>query len=237
MQRGTIIYVDGDCYMVRLWPQTYKVVPADATRDVIEWMLPSEFRALKVGDSVKLTRNEHHDWPMSGRQWQIVRFVSRPVPLPDSRHPSRKEKDAMAMSKDRVKFYLGSKYLQHSSIFDVLYRAFNLTKVDIVNRTRGSAMEGLYIVCRPSQFARFMIYRNEVGIQNGFIDLQAKLVDAEDEDIYTKLARATGVDRSAVKKVVLAIAYEPEDLEDAVMRCSPYRVPVIDVASNPHNHC
>jgi hypothetical protein len=39
------------------------------------------------------------------------------------------------------------------------------------------------IVCRPSQFARFLIYRNEAGGRNLFKELNPKLVEANPETI------------------------------------------------------
>lgn len=81
------------------------------------------------------------------------------------------------MSRDRVSFEIGEGYFcsrsRQNKMSEVLERAFGISEseIDCQIRTNGCVQ----IVCRPSQFARFLIWRNDAGINNGFKDLQAKL--------------------------------------------------------------
>ncbi len=78
------------------------------------------------------------------------------------------------MSHDRVRFYLGYRQCNNSKIADILYRAFGIDATEfagIFRRGYSDPDGGQVIVCRPSQFARFLIYRNEAGMTNGFKNL------------------------------------------------------------------
>ncbi len=102
---------------------------------------------------------------------------------------------------DRVKFYLGGQYLAEGRTFKkiqgILWSAFGLCAADthswMVKRSFSQpsyAQQGKWILCRPDQFARFLIHRNDQGIQNGFKDLQPKLGPVEPEkDVYGRVSR------------------------------------------------
>lgn len=79
-------------------------------------------------------------------------------------------------SKDRVKFKLAEYYFKQSQIRNLLYSAFGI-KGEVFDATNNTAREQGYveIVCRPSQFARFLIQREQAGFQNMFKELEAKL--------------------------------------------------------------
>lgn len=77
----------------------------------------------------------------------------------------------MSMSKDRVKFRLSDTLSQKDANVIAAARAFNISP---------DAAEHLFnvtgtIVCRPSQFARFLIYRSEMVKGNRFHQLNAEL--------------------------------------------------------------
>lgn len=89
----------------------------------------------------------------------------------------------MSMSKDRVQFVLGGRGELRNNLgglpidLKAAQKAFNLStqacfRIDHQLTT---------IICRPSQFARFMIYRNEMGGKNTFQNLEAKLIPAKEE--------------------------------------------------------
>lgn len=97
----------------------------------------------------------------------------------------------MTMSNDRVEFtltayavksgggetiYTGADGIDRSgfsAIAAILRDVFGLSSNEINPlRSNGS----ITIRCRPSQFARFLILRNEAGFRNGFKELNPKLI-------------------------------------------------------------
>lgn len=79
------------------------------------------------------------------------------------------------MSKDRVHFYFintGRHGSQADAQVEAAGRAFKLAR----GVTLAAAEQGVEIVCRPSQFARFLIYRGEAGGQNLIKALRPRLV-------------------------------------------------------------
>ena len=82
------------------------------------------------------------------------------------------------MSKDRVVFQLRESYFLSEKPCKLLKRVFGMTETDFYwarQRMRDTAVASIAVVCRPSQFARFLILRNEAGLQNQFKELAAKL--------------------------------------------------------------
>lgn len=83
----------------------------------------------------------------------------------------------MSMSKDRVEFYLRVDGTSSAALGKVFKRAFGTDMP-----SRGAAHDGrstgefVKVICRPSQFARFLIWRNEAGLTNSFRELDARLV-------------------------------------------------------------
>ena len=82
---------------------------------------------------------------------------------------------------ERVHFYLNAKYFEHDMLSSVLFKAFGIQLYTYHRIDRQGS--GVNIVCRPAQFARFLIYRNEAGIKNGFMDLEVVLKKVEDDDV------------------------------------------------------
>lgn len=89
------------------------------------------------------------------------------------------------MSKDRVRFQpalrVGSSYFASCSRAELLCECFGLTlnKAEKIV-SRHSSKGDIWIICRPSQFARFMIRRNELGWSNTFKELNAELFTPEE---------------------------------------------------------
>lgn len=81
----------------------------------------------------------------------------------------------MSMSKDRVKFTIPAHRLTSStqacSYRKVCLEAFG---TDFSDQRTGTCWE-INVICRPSQFARFLIARNREGIQNQFSELNPVL--------------------------------------------------------------
>ena len=176
--------------------------------------------SIKEGDQVKVRFEVN---PFSGNaRWRFVETQTW-----------KKEEKTMQQSKDRVKFFVGNKYLQISKFYDVLGRAFGLdeqTARKLANlQTTGCHDKwygGFWIVCRPDQFARFMIYRNDAEITNGFMDLKAELI--EPADAIDALARKASVSRTVIEKVLAALNITPEEVCDGANR----EASEIDVSGN-----
>lgn len=86
----------------------------------------------------------------------------------------------MAMSRDRVVFEIPC------SMIDMKYREllieifnYHYSHGTLTARAQFPNNPVVEITCRPSQFARFLIRRNDVGLRNGFKVLKARLVPAE----------------------------------------------------------
>lgn len=129
----------------------------------------------------------------------------------------------MVKSKDRVRFFLPGKYFQRHSTGTssmersvckgILKRAFGLSSNDS-HHLMQEWPEGFWITCRPSQFARFIVYRNDHGACiNGIKDLRPKLVP-EEPDVYSQLAETTGVCRQDVKAVLMAVDERVKQIAD-----------------------
>lgn len=156
---------------------------------------------------------------------------------------SKKEENKnMAMSKDRVRFFLHHRYFQeghHTSVNgmrgdvcrDILSRAFGISK------TAGAALmqrhrNGFYIICRPSQFARFIVFRHEDGeCINGIKDLEPEII-REEPDCFTHISEVTGVNRHDVIKVINVFGYSGNDYRPRDTRLAHE----IDVSKNPAQH-
>jgi hypothetical protein len=138
----------------------------------------------------------------------------------------------MAMSKDRIRFFLPFLYFQISmtrkgmhrvTCAQVLVKAFGHSVVywyKIMDRSP----EGFYIVCRPSQFARFIVFRAEAGeCVNGIKDLEPKLLSPEDK--YMIIADKAGVDYERtrlVMKVLESLEIHKDKLDDIDVSGEPY---------------
>ncbi len=81
----------------------------------------------------------------------------------------------MSMSHDRVLFELDT-FSMDSATKAAFRKAFGM------DPPAGSNI--VKVRCRPSQFARFLIYRNDEGGRNAFKNLNARLVEAEDTIFY-----------------------------------------------------
>lgn len=83
------------------------------------------------------------------------------------------------MSRDRVHFTLDT-YGLDLQTRTAFKRAFGIDPPAGPNtRPGGYCDTTVTVVCRPSQFARFLIYRNDEGGKNAFKNLNPKLVEIE----------------------------------------------------------
>lgn len=81
----------------------------------------------------------------------------------------------MSMSKDRVKFEIGGNHSMSGSWRSAYYQAFGCEMPNFEDT--------LTVICRPSQFARFLIYRDQAGGRNGFKELNAVLFHPHQETV------------------------------------------------------
>lgn len=94
----------------------------------------------------------------------------QPVTVEISSSGSGKSK----MSRDRVQFVAPYHLCAKTAGRELLMEHFGLSKAAV---EQGAESDwGILIRCRPSQFARFLIARHAVGLKNGFIELEAKLL-------------------------------------------------------------
>ena len=75
------------------------------------------------------------------------------------------------MSKDRVHFYITATISRQIPVCGAFQEAFGRECPKVHDFD-----EPVKIICRPSQFARFLIYRDQRGGTNGFKCLNASLV-------------------------------------------------------------
>ena len=85
----------------------------------------------------------------------------------------------MAMSKDRVHFEMRDNSCNHAATSRAAARAFGMPVHEAKRMLERADYAPCVIVCRPSQFARFMIYRSEEVRSNTFAQFKAELKDAE----------------------------------------------------------
>lgn len=86
----------------------------------------------------------------------------------------------MTMSRDRVHFEISSALLHASSpaIRSAFRKAFGVPWP--FKAVPAWSTQGMTVICRPSQFARFLVYRNLEGGTNSFKDLNPRLLPAEE---------------------------------------------------------
>jgi hypothetical protein len=92
----------------------------------------------------------------------------------------------MSMSTDRVRFKIDP-YSMSSETKRAWTRAFGCAPpAPSVNFPSHRT-----IICRPSQFARFLIYRNDEGGRNGFKELEPELFTPEEVTVIDVSRYAT----------------------------------------------
>ncbi len=121
------------------------------------------------------------------------------------------------MSKDRIRFFLPRRYfegfnstngMKRETCLLILNQAFGLA-CDESEHLMDKYPDGFVIVCRPSQFARFIFYRCQADeCINGIKDLRLELIGALDK--YDRVVRATGVCREIVQKVLWAAGMDSD---------------------------
>ena len=70
----------------------------------------------------------------------------------------------MAMSHDRVRFTLTCKYNEREPTIRAAQRAFGLDHEAVSNILDQNCGGGGVVICRPSQFGRFIVYRVNEGV-------------------------------------------------------------------------
>ncbi len=139
------------------------------------------------------------------------------------------------MSRDRVEFTLPNRYfgppdtktgMSKATCREVLRRAFGLEQEQCTN-LMCRFPEGFRIRCRPSQFARFIVHRYEMGeCINGIRDLEPRLVRPLDRDFYGVIAEETYMARGTVVKILEAVGVANE------FPCGYQDADLVDVSKN-----
>lgn len=78
----------------------------------------------------------------------------------------------MSMSRDRVRFTIDA--FCDNATRDAFRKAFGVPLA-----AKFGPITTVTVICRPSQFARFMIYRNDFGGKNSFKELKPELFNPE----------------------------------------------------------
>ncbi|TPL66592.1 hypothetical protein [Mesorhizobium sp. B2-4-1] len=86
---------------------------------------------------------------------------------------------------DRVRFTLSDIDKNHAANARAAQKAFGLTCSEAYNAVRTEQT----IICRPSQFARFLIWRSEEVDGNRFKQLNAELLPALHLDVVLDVTR------------------------------------------------
>lgn len=130
----------------------------------------------------------------------------------------------MSASKDRVRFFLAQRYftggpngMKRATCIDVLNRAF--CPSNGTGSSWGALMtampQGFSIVCRPSQFARFIIFRHEAGeCINGVRDLKPTLF--KPRDLYQRISDEFGISKSGVHRIAGMLKHEVDGHENTL---------------------
>ncbi len=133
------------------------------------------------------------------------------------------------MSRDRVRFFLHYRYYD-GKMGSVMKRAFGIDFITF-QELRGVNEGGFWITCRPSQFARFMIYRDEAGIVNGFKDLNASIIKREQEiTVAEHIAKEQRINVACVTRILDRVGVDPAEIHKP---CTPSS-DQIEVWRNPY---
>ncbi len=183
----------------------------------------------KVGDNVQFFGKSIRKIVSRPVKWDKRVQDFRTLPNPNPFNNTLPGEKVMTMSKDRVRFSLGIQYLQATCIDSVLHRAFGVSGKQI-RKMLFCDRNSVDILCRPSQFARFLIYRNDAKITNGFKDLNPKLIDPKSSATVINVMTDAGYfDRSCLKQALRDAGIDPygkvEPKED---------LSVLDVSMNPN---
>ncbi len=85
------------------------------------------------------------------------------------------------MSKDRVEFTLMDSQKDRQATARAAARAFNMTILTATQMMMANCGGGTRMRCRPSQFARFIVYRVEEGVSVNLVkSLDPKMIAAPD---------------------------------------------------------
>lgn len=158
----------------------------------------------------------------------------------------------MAMSRDRVRFLMGPRYflrsrgarsngMDRARALDVMANAFGV-RADEANALFEAHPDGFLVVCRPSQFARFIVLRHDAmlgtGGVNGVNDLEPELfVPAGPRDGFERVVEMTGMTRDQVRELMHALVLTCREVEERLEdETRPRRRATIDVSDRPNTH-
>lgn len=85
----------------------------------------------------------------------------------------------MAMSKDRIHFLLKDNQSNLTPTANAAAQAFGISVATARSALRNGCHNPTKIICRPSQFARFLVYRSKEVTNNTFSQFEAELVSGD----------------------------------------------------------
>ncbi len=182
---------------------------------------------LKKGAIVCVERASHRD----ARRYIVTEVIG------DRQNQTDEGDSDMAMSKDKIQFYLPYRYYQATrgpgsngmsrcTCKRVLRQSFDMDDQEC-ERLMQNNSAGFGILCRPSQFARFIVHRYEADeCINGIKDLRPEIVYAV--DVYQDAAHKVGISRATVLSVLRILRIEDVPSETRG---------TIDVSKRPHREC
>lgn len=147
------------------------------------------------------------------------------------------------MSHDRVRFFISDSYYGNTRNKDALRctleKAFGMGMgMGHSDNAMTGHYGGFYIICRPSQFARFLIFRDAAGLKNGFKDLGANLyVPGPPQFPSDRVSKKTGVPVDLVMRVLRILNMSQCDVEAAMAQGSCDNPTEIDVSRNKYDPC
>lgn len=138
------------------------------------------------GEWLEVTKELFDRMYLSGNDLKHLRYSCNN----DFEEAKRKEK-TMAMSKDRVRFSVPISRFQSAlsgcdadTYSDIVCDTMGMKRNDLrcaVSDAKRSFEDRIHFVCRPSQFARFVIARNDAGLCNRFKEIEPGLFTPERE--------------------------------------------------------
>ncbi len=152
----------------------------------------------------------------------------------------------MCNNEDRVRFFLPSRYF-HSGHSDnsggmcratcvkIFRKAFDICTTDGRHLTNNNE-QGFEIVCRPDQFARFIVLRYQAGeCVNGIKDLTPKFFRGpiDPPDVYDEVVEQFNVPRNVAVGIARKLGYYFKD-DSHCVKPKPH---VVDVSDRPLSGC
>lgn len=128
-------------------------------------------------------------------------------------NPMNFKKTRNSDPKENVRFFLSrSRYCEDSDYPSLLADCLGVGQTEFMGAVKYEQQahtHGVWLICSALQFSRFLVERDQRGIQNWFHEMQSTMVGTEGKrgDLYTRVSERTGIVREDVKRVIQAAGY------------------------------